>query len=425
MKNKRYLIGMACVTSLVFGMSAYAVKPVQTDEPANTDESTCGLTTITLGDGSKYCIGLSSHEGNTWEYSVSEISGKSLSHWNLGIPSCIEHITEHSPEENYDITDGSTGFEGIKWDVNESFTEGRFTITLDGDYPEITILAQAKAGTAENARTGEVKGPDCSVTPDSFTPDSFTPDNVTPDMEVCDYIYAVHDKGLNDSQIVRYHPSTGIEPLGPSREGYDIEGVEITLNGAMDGVMYGAGSDHGQDPGMLYEIDMATGEIIDESKVCNNGLDGISFNPRTNELWGWSETDGLVNLEKGCETVIPPEANFEVEDLSWNNAGDVLYFVYNVGSNPNSNDASKPHGIGKYVSETEVVEWEVCNFEASEIEALEVDEEGNLLVGFHDHGTQLVTVINPETCAVSGGIEVVKYNDIEAIAVCPPEPSEE
>ena len=80
---------MACVTSLVFGMSAYAVKPVPTDETANTDESTCDLTTITLGDGSEYCIGLSSHEGNTWVYSVSKMSGKDLSHWDLALGSLI------------------------------------------------------------------------------------------------------------------------------------------------------------------------------------------------------------------------------------------------------------------------------------------------------------------------------------------------
>ena len=239
--------------------------------------------------------------------------------------------------------------------------------------------------------------------------------------EVCDYIYAVHDKGLNDSQIVRYHPTTGIELLA-SYDGYDIESLDISS----EGVMYGAASDDHYDPdkpGTLYEINMANGEILSEKETGCNGLDGISFNPITEELWGWSQTDGLVMVqEPGCTTVIDPPENIEVEDLSWNNTGDVLYFVYNVGSNPDSNDASKPHGLGKYVSGTGV-ELGICDFQAPEIEALEVNENGNLLVGFHDHGTQLVTVINPETCAVSGGIEVVKYNDIEGIAVCPPQPA--
>ncbi len=239
--------------------------------------------------------------------------------------------------------------------------------------------------------------------------------------EVCDYIYAVHDKGLNDSQIVRYKDGV-IEPIGPSREGYDIEGVDITLNG----VMYGAASDHGNDPGMLYQIDMVNGDLTEELTDCN-GLDGISVNPITNELWGWSQTDGLVMVqEPGCPTVIAPPANIEVEDLSWDNAGEVLYFVYNVGSNPDSNDAPKPHRLGSVPGTEEGVDedainWNVCNFKAPEMEALEVNEKGELLVGYHDHGTQLVTVIDPETCEVSGGTKVVKYNDIEGIAVCPPQ----
>ncbi|MCK5523753.1 MAG: hypothetical protein KAI83_11530, partial [Thiomargarita sp.] len=166
--------------------------------------------------------------------------------------------------------------------------------------------------------------------------------------EVCDYIYAVHDKGLNDSQIVRYHPTTGIELLA-SYDGYDIESLDISS----EGVMYGAASDDHYDPdkpGTLYEINMANGEILSEKETGCNGLDGISFNPITEELWGWSQTDGLVMVqEPGCTTVIDPPENIEVEDLSWNNTGDVLYFVYNVGSNPDSNDASKPHGLGKYV----------------------------------------------------------------------------
>ena len=117
---------------------------------------------ITLGDGSEYEIYLESHDGNTWTYFVREVSGKSLSHWNVGIPSCIGHITAHTPTQGYDTTDGSTGFKGIKWDVAEPFTSGTFSVTLDADYPEITVEAQAKAGEKENERTGDVKGPDCS-----------------------------------------------------------------------------------------------------------------------------------------------------------------------------------------------------------------------------------------------------------------------
>ncbi|MDM8563651.1 hypothetical protein QUF54_09885, partial [Candidatus Marithioploca araucensis] len=407
MKNMRYLIGMACVTSLVFGMSAYA-KPgngngngngnndsgsSSTGSSSTTDEgSVSDSVTVYVNDkkNSTYKITLESNEGNSWSYKVEQIEGRDLSHWDLALGSCLEYVRvtddgEKKPNgdpSNADPGEGADksvkGSPLIKWDTQG----GTFTITLDANYRKGTVSVLAKTGTMYG--TGKITGPDCSLQ----------------EVEVCDYIYAVHDKGLNDSQIVRYKDGV-IEPLGPSRDGYDIEGIDITLNG----VMYGAASDHGNDPGMLYQINMLNGDFIEEEETDCSGLDGISVNPSTNELWGWSQTDGLVKVqESGCPTVIAPPANIEVEDLSWDNAGEVLYFPYNVGSNPDSNDAPKPHFLGKYVPGTGV-ELEICEFQAPEIEALEVNEEGHLLVGYHDHGTQLVTVIDPETCEVSGGIE--------------------
>jgi len=121
-------------------------------------------TTITLGDGSEYEVSLVSLVGNTWTYHVTEVSGKDLSHWNLGIGSCLDNITDYSPRDGYDAgIDGSTGFTGIKWDVEESFTEGDFSFTLNGDYPAGTVLAQAKAGSLGNERTGKIKGPVCDA----------------------------------------------------------------------------------------------------------------------------------------------------------------------------------------------------------------------------------------------------------------------
>jgi hypothetical protein len=118
---------------------------------------------------SSYEIVLVSHVGATWTYRVKELSGRSLSHWNLGIPNCIGHlVSQEGPGTSFDDKDGSTGFEGFKWDVAESFTEGEFSVTLDGNYQSTTIQVQAKAG--NNANTGELEGPDCSQ-PDNDLPD--------------------------------------------------------------------------------------------------------------------------------------------------------------------------------------------------------------------------------------------------------------
>ena len=123
-------------------------------------------TTIQLNDNkdSSYTIEFVSHIGNTWTYQVSEAHGRSLSHWNLGIGTCVEPnaIISHSPSAGYEAgTDGSTGFYGIKWDLDEDFSSGEFSFTLDADYPEGTVQALTKAG--RKSATGDIIGPICDA----------------------------------------------------------------------------------------------------------------------------------------------------------------------------------------------------------------------------------------------------------------------
>jgi len=360
---------------------------------------------ITLGDGSQYDISLQSHVGNAWTYSVSEVSGKSLSHWNLGIKACMDKGAVVSTSPTGDVKDGSTDFEGMKWDVDESFTSGTFSITLDADYPETTILAQAKAGKPGNERTGNVSGPDCSGTP------------VTVDK--CDYIYAVDDQGLNNSQLLRYTEQSGIETLGQSLGKLDIEALDISP----EQVLFGASGDDTKQPGYLYTIDMTNGSILSEGATGCNELDGISFNPADGSLWGWDQGLGLVQIIDGaCSTSVVPNKNgYEVEDLTWDNAGKTLYFAYNNHGNTDpdaGNDRRTTHRIGQYSDGS--VNWNVCEIEAPEIEALEMLNDDTLLVGYHDNDRQFTRQVDLETCTIVGEGETSAY-DIEGLAVCLPE----
>ena len=142
-------------------------------DPNKTEPGFCGCgapdptpgpdsVTIVLGDSqhSTYDISLVSHVGNTWTYLVEEVSGRNLSHWSLGIASCLDHITAYNPHGADIGRDGSTGFEGIKWDVSSHFSSGQFSFTLDDDYPEGTVEALAKA--SNNYATGDIAGPVCA-----------------------------------------------------------------------------------------------------------------------------------------------------------------------------------------------------------------------------------------------------------------------
>lgn len=116
------------------------------------------LALIILPDGSTFNIGLKSHTGNTWVYEVSEVSGKDLSHFVLGI--CPNRVVSTSPVYSGVGTDPTTGVTGYKWDLKDSFVSGLYTIIMDSDYPTGMITVAAKAG--NGFATGTVEGPDCS-----------------------------------------------------------------------------------------------------------------------------------------------------------------------------------------------------------------------------------------------------------------------
>ncbi|MCH7766999.1 MAG: hypothetical protein IH916_10620, partial [Acidobacteria bacterium] len=71
---------------------------------------------------------------STWTYQVRELgAGKDLSHWALKLEPT--HQVMPGTTEGYDFgEDGSTNFFGIKWDVDDDFTQGTFTIVLDRHY---------------------------------------------------------------------------------------------------------------------------------------------------------------------------------------------------------------------------------------------------------------------------------------------------
>jgi hypothetical protein len=413
--------------------------------------------TIILGDGSQYEIKLQSHDGNTWTYFVREVKGKSLSHWNLGIQSCMDKgaVVDSSPKG--DETDGSTSFKGMKWDVGDGFTEGTFSITLNGDYPEATIKAQAKAGKRGNERTGDVKGPDCNAEPLPPEPLSAPPtaiDDEKPNDDEkpatpagagdCDTLYAVHDDGLNDTQFVTIG-SSQVEKLGDIFIGVDGEGLDVS---SYDEVYVSSGDDTDR-PGHLFELypdtveldsvgDIcfdfpgSTGEVLAPglvpTLVCGKEVSSISFKPTDDTLWGWAEECGLIEIDLydpensrlefafpndggvTCLTKNPRDVTPIVEDMTWDNNGENIYYAlgYEV---PGSE-------VWVYNASTPEVRL-VANM-GGNVEALEMlpEFDDKLLVGVHNSATLMVLDIATGTFS-SSPVTVGEFNDIEAMGMCP------
>jgi hypothetical protein len=250
----------------------------------------------------------------------------------------------------------------------------------------------------------------------------------------CDGPYWVDDKGLNNSQF----NSFGGE-FGRLHKGHDIEALDIDY----DGFLYGAAGDDVDNgkPGHLYKVDGVTGELFDMGATGFDEVDGISFAP-DNTLWGVAQGVGVFTIARDghgeldlatAEVVFPTD--MEIEDLTWNLFGDMLYAIENVhsGSNPDAGrDATVNHVLWGYDTHTGSLA-PVCQAAVDEIlggrevEAIEdvsmFFEPDALAFGYHNNSNQLtVALINISSCAIMSIFveeQLFQAQDVEGIAVCP------
>ena len=118
--------------------------------------------TITIADDQNTTLEVSlvDHSEDTWTYRVTETNGRDLSHWNIGVDSCLSSYVESVwPPTSALGIDGITGFYGIKWDVDDAFTSAEFSFTVSGNYTIGTVEVLVKAG--PQFAKAETLGPVC------------------------------------------------------------------------------------------------------------------------------------------------------------------------------------------------------------------------------------------------------------------------
>jgi hypothetical protein len=125
--------------------------------------------TIGLGDNknSTYNIDMTGQTNDTWSFSVSKLQGRDLSHWSVGFLYEGSYIDMRNFVDTSASTsgvqvgvDGSTGYQGIKWDTQG----GDFTVKIDYDkfaaqydVSKVSLEVMAKSGTKFN--TGSITDP--------------------------------------------------------------------------------------------------------------------------------------------------------------------------------------------------------------------------------------------------------------------------
>ena len=102
---------------------------------------------------------------SSWTYRVEELpGGKDLSHWNVGLHPDMEVMPGTTAGYDFGV-DGSTGYFGIKWDVNEGFSDDTFTIVLDRWYVGADTINGILAKGGRDADPGDLFVPGIEVYP--------------------------------------------------------------------------------------------------------------------------------------------------------------------------------------------------------------------------------------------------------------------
>jgi hypothetical protein len=248
----------------------------------------------------------------------------------------------------------------------------------------------------------------CAAGPESYDLLEFDPIDVPSECK----LYGVHDEGRNDSQFVTIDPDDNFKvcPLSKYPE-HDIEALDIH---PQTGVIYAASGKDTNMPGYLYRLNGQTGELTPIGPTGFDEIDALSFAP-DGTLWGWAQDVGLltINTSTGKASVVVEYAG-EIEDLTWNTAGTVLYGVGNLLNGP----ADAGMKLLAYDSHQGTL-TPICEqlTDSREVEALETLPDDTLIFGLHGKTHLPLGAIDVQTCQIVAATEIsTNYNDIEGLA---------
>jgi len=249
------------------------------------------------------------------------------------------------------------------------------------------------------------------------------------------HLYAVNDKGLNHSQFLTIDPDRlEIKRLGPVYKGHDIEALDIRPK---TGELYAASGDNTGNKGHLYQVDKENGQILDLGSTPCKEVDALTFHP-DGTLWAWGQDCGLFKIEnplapEKAKLVIPSNGEVEVEDMTWNTKGTILYGVENLhdGHHPDSHGASEENysenldfeqGIRLWAYHLESGDMKtLCDdFMGSlmEVEAMETLPDDSLIFRFHGSHNLTFGTVSVQNCQMTVKKELsTPYNDVEGIAL--------
>lgn len=218
-------------------------------------------------------------------------------------------------------------------------------------------------------------------------------------------LYGIQDENTVDSLLYQVNLQTSvISQIGSIASGYDIEAMDAH---PQTGVIYGLSGDQDDPPSKkkILVIDPTTGIPNLSSGIqldlgSSQEIQGASFHPTTNELWVGGDGDfdlRTLNISTGVST-LKRSVSGSPEALAWKPDGGLLYFSI-------EDDLKTYHPSTNGVSTA-------CSDVGGEIESLEYDDAGNLVMAMHGNST--LYRMNPQSCAKSP-LYTTTYDDTETM----------
>lgn len=287
--------------------------------------------------------------------------------------------------------------------IGQTQASSRIVFQIDTSMTGGKLIHKVEFDTHPGTRGGSYDGT-------YFTIDNFYVEGA-PQIQSSCQLYGVDDKKLNDSQFFTISPETfEIKKLGDVKVGLDIEALDVH---PQTGVLFAASGKDTDKPGYLYTVDKITGELTVVGNTEFREIDGLSFAP-DGTLWGWATGDGLIRIDlPSVDSTLIVDYQGEMEDLTWNIAGDVLYIVGNLSHSPDTGTELLAYDTSRGTLNT------ICQQQTQqrEIEALDALPDDSLIFGIHGESELLLGAINPETCQItaSKNISTDDYHDVEGI----------
>jgi WD40 repeat protein len=222
-------------------------------------------------------------------------------------------------------------------------------------------------------------------------------------------LYAVNDKGLNNSQFFTVNlDDLTVSELGSMYKGHDIEALAVHPKTDM---IYAASGDNVTNgkKGHFYRVDGQTGELFPIGSTGFKEIEDLTFSP-DGTLYAWAKGDGLITIDlvTGKGTLVLPYENEKppIEGLTLKKNESNVFFGA-VGTD-----------LWQYDMNTDTLDVLCPNQLLGETEALEITPEGLLLIGTHNVPFGL-HAFDVQSCQVIEADETLsnKFDDVEGIAL--------